>query len=161
MGRGILYWNYTNQYELWMELLHFQLYIGRFRSFKTRYDVRTAKSWYLSRRMDDCTISTWRTVKCGSKVITTVVVFSSQVNRNSSTFKYHVFAPMGTFQLELIYFPPSFHLTVFFFLSCKPFVVNTTFSTGLVGVEVTSVSWLGQKNNNYNNQWFKLQLSTV
>ena len=31
-----------------------------------------------------------------------------------STFKYHVFAPMGRFQLELIclYFPPSFHLTV-------------------------------------------------
>ena len=32
------------------------------------------------------------------------------------------------------------------FLSCRPFVVNTTFSTGLVGVEVTSVSWLGQKH---------------
>ena len=31
-----------------------------------------------------------------------------------------------------------------FFLSCRPFVVNTTFSTGLVGVKVTSVSWLGQ-----------------
>ena len=29
-------------------------------------------------------------------------------------------------------------------LSCRRFVVNTTFSTGLVGVEVTSVSWLGQ-----------------
>ena len=29
------------------------------------------------------------------------------------------------------------------FLSCRPFVV-ITFSTGLVGVEVTSVSWLGQ-----------------
>ena len=28
------------------------------------------------------------------------------------------------------------------FLSCTPFVVNTTFSTGIVGVEVTSVSWL-------------------
>ena len=26
------------------------------------------------------------------------------------------------------------------FLSCRPFVVITTFSTGLVGVEVTSVS---------------------
>ena len=24
------------------------------------------------------------------------------------------------------------------FLSCRPFVVNTTFSTGLVGIEVTS-----------------------
>ena len=30
------------------------------------------------------------------------------------------------------------------FLSCRPFVVNTTFSTGLVGVEVSSVSWLEQ-----------------
>ena len=31
-----------------------------------------------------------------------------------NTKKYHVFAPMGRFQLELIYlyFPPSFHLTV-------------------------------------------------
>jgi len=29
------------------------------------------------------------------------------------------------------------------FLSRRPFVV-ITFSTGLVGVEVTSVSWLGQ-----------------
>ena len=30
------------------------------------------------------------------------------------------------------------------FLSYRPFVVNTTFSTALMGVEVTSVSWLGQ-----------------
>ena len=30
------------------------------------------------------------------------------------------------------------------FLSCRPFVLITTLSTGLVGVEVTSVSWLGQ-----------------
>ena len=30
------------------------------------------------------------------------------------------------------------------FLSCRPFVVITTLSTGLVGVEVTSISWLGQ-----------------
>ena len=28
------------------------------------------------------------------------------------------------------------------FLFCRPFVVNTTFSTGLVSFEVTSVSWL-------------------
>ena len=33
---------------------------------------------------------------------------------------------------------------IFVFLSCRPFVVITTLSTGLVGVEVTSVSWLGQ-----------------
>ena len=30
------------------------------------------------------------------------------------------------------------------FVSYRPFVVITTLSTGLVGVEVTSVSWLGQ-----------------
>ena len=44
-----------------------------------------------------------------------------------NTFKYNVFAPMGRFQLELIYlyFPPSFHQ---FFLSCMPFVVITTLS---------------------------------
>ena len=30
------------------------------------------------------------------------------------------------------------------FLFCRPFVVNTTFLTGLVEVEVTSVSWIGQ-----------------
>ena len=30
------------------------------------------------------------------------------------------------------------------FLSCRPSFVITTLSTGLVGVEVTSVSWLGQ-----------------
>ena len=34
------------------------------------------------------------------------------------------------------------------FLSCRPFVVITTLSTGLVGVEVTSVSWLQDRNTN-------------
>ena len=33
---------------------------------------------------------------------------------------------------------------IFIFLSCRPFVAITTLATGLVGVEVTSVSWLGQ-----------------
>ena len=32
----------------------------------------------------------------------------------------------------------------FVFLSCGPFVAITTLSTGFVGVEVTSVSWLEQ-----------------
>ena len=57
-------------------------------------------------------------------------------------------APMGRFQLELIYYFVYFSTVVpsnmCMFLSCRPFVVNTTFSTGLVGVVVTSVSWLGQ-----------------
>ena len=49
-------------------------------------------------------------------------------------------APMGIFQLELIYYFTYFFIVpsnICVFLSCRPFVVNTTFSTGLVGVEVT------------------------
>jgi hypothetical protein len=48
-------------------------------------------------------------------------------------------------QLELIYlyFPPSFHQTVVVSV-CRSFVFITTLSTSIVGVEVTSVSWLGQ-----------------
>ena len=46
-------------------------------------------------------------------------------------------------ELIYLYFTPSSHL-LYLFLSCRPFVVITTLSTGLVGVEVTSVSWLGQ-----------------
>jgi hypothetical protein len=56
---------------------------------------------------------------------------------NINTFKYHVFAPMERFQLKLIYF--LFHrlsLKQLLFLSCRPSVVITTLSTGLVGVEV-------------------------
>ena len=57
-------------------------------------------------------------------------------------------APMGRFQLELIYYFTYFSTvapsSIFVCLSCRPFVVITTLSTGLVGVEVTSVSWLGQ-----------------
>ena len=33
--------------------------------------------------------------------------------------------------------------SIFMFLSCRPFIVITTLSTGLVGVEVSFVSWLG------------------
>ena len=51
-------------------------------------------------------------------------------------------APMGRFQLELIYYFTYFSTVVpsniCVFLSCRPSVVNTTFSTGLVGVEVSS-----------------------
>ena len=35
-------------------------------------------------------------------------------------------------------------VVTFVFLSCRPFVAITTLSTGFVGVEVTSVSWLEQ-----------------
>ena len=33
-------------------------------------------------------------------------------------------------------------------MTLKSFVVNTTFSTGLVGVEVSSISWHGQMTVN-------------
>ena len=39
-------------------------------------------------------------------------------------------------------FPPPSHPIVVF-LSCRPFVVNATFSTGLVGFEVSSAYGLG------------------
>ena len=60
--------------------------------------------------------------------------------------KYHVFAPMGRFQLESILplFSTVVPAIILMLLSCRPFVAITTLSTGLVGVEVTSVSWLGQ-----------------
>ena len=57
-------------------------------------------------------------------------------------------APVGRFQLELInyftYFSIIVPSNICVFLSCMSFVVNT-FSTGLVGVEVTSVSWIEQE----------------
>ena len=58
---------------------------------------------------------------------------------HTNTFKYHVLAPMGKFQLELIYLDLSTVLpsNICMFLSCRPFVVITTLLTGLVGVEVT------------------------
>ena len=49
------------------------------------------------------------------KVLTEAQGFHEGVKGYTTiTFKYHVFAPMGRFQLELIYlyFPPSFHLTL-------------------------------------------------
>ena len=62
--------------------------------------------------------------------------------------KYHVSCTDGKISVRI-----NYHFTYFFtvvpsnscvFLSCRPFVVNTTFLTRLVGVEVSSVSWLGQ-----------------
>jgi hypothetical protein len=57
-------------------------------------------------------------------------------------------APMGRFQLELIiyftYFSTIIPINSCVILSCRPSIVNTTFSTGFVGVEVSSASWLGQ-----------------
>ena len=54
---------------------------------------------------------------------------------------------MGRFQLEIIYYFTYFSTiipsNICEFLSCRPFVVNTTFSTGLVGVEVSF--WASQE----------------
>ena len=42
------------------------------------------------------------------------------------------------------YFSTVLPSNICIFLSWRPFIVIKTLSTGLVGVEVTSVSWLGQ-----------------
>ena len=57
-------------------------------------------------------------------------------------FKYHVSCTDGkiSVRIDLLFYPSNTCV----FLSCRPFVVNTTFSACLVGVEVSSVSWLGQ-----------------
>ena len=56
-------------------------------------------------------------------------------------------APMGRFQLELMcyftYFSTVVTSNICVFISCRPFVVNTTFSTGTFGVEVSTVARLG------------------
>ena len=53
--------------------------------------------------------------------------------------------------LELIYYFAYFSTALpsnsCVFLSCRPLVVNTKFSKGLVDVEVSPVSWLGQERN--------------
>ena len=63
-----------------------------------------------------------------------------------SNIMFH--ASMGRFQLELIYCFTNYSTVVpsniCVFLSCRSLVVNKTFSSGLVGVEFPSVSWLGQ-----------------
>ena len=43
-----------------------------------------------------------------------ISVTKIELGKEIKTFKYHVFAPMGRFQLELIYlyFPPYLHQTV-------------------------------------------------
>ena len=63
-----------------------------------------------------------------------------------NTFKYHVFAPTGRYQLELIYlnFPPSFHLTV----ACPSQEAEVT-STLTIPVEnvVRTTKGLQDRNN--------------
>ena len=64
-----------------------------------------------------------------------------------NTFKYHVSCTDGKISVRINLLFYLFFTVVpsntCVFLSCRPFVVNTTFLTGLVGVKVSSVSWLG------------------
>ena len=73
-----------------------------------------------------------------------------------NTFKYQVSCTDGKISFRIIYFyylffhrRPTHKLC---FLSCRSFVVNVTFSTGLV---VYSVPWLVHllNNNNNNSSW--------
>ena len=63
-----------------------------------------------------------------------------------NTFKYHVSCTELKISVEIIYFYYLFfhrRLTnKLCFLSCRPYIVNATFSTGLV---VSSLSWLGSQ----------------
>ena len=62
-----------------------------------------------------------------------------------NTFKYHVFCTDGkiSVRINLPLFSTVVPSIICMFMSCRPFVVIPTL-TGLVGVEVTSVPWLGQ-----------------
>ena len=62
------------------------------------------------------------------------------------TKQNHVFAPMGRFHLELIYlyYPPSSHLVYLCFCPVGLSLLQQHYQQVFVGVEVTSVSWLGQ-----------------
>jgi hypothetical protein len=62
------------------------------------------------------------------------------------------YALMGRFQLELIYYFTYFSTVVpsnrYVFLSCGPFVINTTFSTGLVHFENVVLTTKGLQERN-------------
>ena len=73
------------------------------------------------------------------------VLLDSNIDKTTTftinTFKYHVSCTDGKISVGIIsinYFSTVVSLTSF--LSCRPFVVNATFSTSLV---VPSDSWLG------------------
>ena len=77
-----------------------------------------------------------------------------------NTFKYHVLWTDGKISVRInllfyLLFSTVVPSNICMFLSCRPF--NTTFSTGLMGVEVTSASWLGQltvgNNFSHRNNW--------
>ena len=85
---------------------------------------------------------------CGSmKNLHSVICFINFVLRSVSDYLYllfFIFQPyisVGIVYFYYLFFPPSSHLQVVFFFSCRPFVINATFSTGLV---VSSASWFRQ-----------------
>ena len=78
------------------------------------------------------------------RVKTTMSDLNSSRQLDFNTIKYHVSCAGGKISVRIIYFyylffhrRPTHKLR---FLSYRPFVVNATFSIGLV---VSSVSWLG------------------
>ena len=100
-------------------------------------------------------IHLWFTVFCGARLVHwTLQLTSKRPNKRIiwtalviNTFKNNVFAPMWRFQLFSTVLPSNSIL----FLSCRPFVV-ITFSTCFVGVEVPSISWLGELTVNCPSQ---------
>ena len=67
--------------------------------------------------------------------------------RNKEKVSYGAMSANALFRRYTNYLPlfsTVVPASIFMFLSCRPFVAITTLSTGLVGVEVTSVFWLGQ-----------------
>ena len=70
--------------------------------------------------------------------------YSAVTLRKCKLSVYSVLLGMFPVRINLPLFSNVVPAIIFVFLSCRPFVAITTLSTGLVGVEVTSVSWLGQ-----------------
>ena len=64
--------------------------------------------------VDSWSLNHWLFQLLGFEISNQATKEISKPNNWNNTFKYHVFAPMGRFQLELIYlyFPPSSHQTV-------------------------------------------------
>ena len=79
-------------------------------------------------------------------------IFKNKVLSTSILLNAMFHAPMGRFQLELIYNFIYFSTVVpsnsYVFLSCRPFVVNMKFSTGLVGVENVVLTTKGLQERN-------------
>ena len=70
----------------------------------------------------------------------------SHQNKNRYMSSFHHSSTMALGLPVYNQFTFIFHRrpSCYIFLSCRPFVAITTLSTGFVGVEVTSVSWLEQ-----------------